>query len=530
MPDEFHIICSNCGSGNAVGRTTCAACGHSFNPFFDVTVQVAAARKDETEDEPTEPERREPVDDDPFAGFEDAVFPSHGEVCATGQPLPAEDTEAAYAAEFPFMGNTFTIEQDLAAFIDRNFEGCLSLFNQQAKAKLTAWLLARGHAHKDVTAALGNPQTEKGQRLEQLRLFLDPGARRPEVESSHDAIIFTGVPRWGRRTRRIVLSNGASSGRLFGYATLGGESGGAFSLAHQGNKRCAQVVLGGGRTVISITAHGNGSRPGTTHRSRLIAETNGGRLEIPLSFRVRRSRKPAGYIALVVALVAILSLAVYNAPRGHGGRATDAETTETPDRKEKGKKTGTTVKPSTGRILTIQNPTAIREVRTFVESFFYYQSKTFPIKLTTFYAETVDYTDLGTVSKQRVREAKEALFDQWPEPKQWLDGPFSVFRREGADLWIVQFETRYQWRNEKLRRSREGRMGHQMEMVRDSGGGFLIIREKVKHLRAEPAAMRVQEQNRAPAPQPKQRDTGTVEALRSVVYEVLRGVTDVRRR
>ncbi|HPU97594.1 MAG TPA: hypothetical protein PLO53_06510, partial [Candidatus Hydrogenedentes bacterium] len=143
---------------------------------------------------------------------------------------------------------------------------------------LRAWLVYTGRL-KDpapLDAILTDPTVSWARKLESVLWLLQPDLPRPvpmaDVEELNGGRV--GSDRW--KPLRVTIFNG-SRGTLCGTAWLDTESAG-FIMASESFE--------GGPVTLTVYVSGAGLEPGSRHTARLVVNTNGGDLIIPVHFRV----------------------------------------------------------------------------------------------------------------------------------------------------------------------------------------------------------------------------------------------------
>ncbi|MBP9004156.1 MAG: protein kinase [Candidatus Hydrogenedentes bacterium] len=168
---------------------------------------------------------------------------------------------------------------------------------------LRAWLVHTGRMKnpEPLDTILNDPTISWTRKLEAVLWLLQPGLPRPvpmadvaELDGGR-----VGSDRW--KPLRVTVFNG-SRGTLCGTAWLDTESPG-FIMASESFE--------GGPVVLTVYVSGAGLEPGSRHTARLVVNTNGGDLVIPVRFRVAGAwgeslRRAAGGGVLFAALFGVL--------------------------------------------------------------------------------------------------------------------------------------------------------------------------------------------------------------------------------
>lgn len=176
---------------------------------------------------------------------------------------------------------------------------------------LRAWLVNTGRMKKTepLDTILNDPTISWARKLEALLWLLQPGLPRPvplaDVEELDGGRV--GNDLW--KPLHVTIFNG-SRGTLCGTAWLDTDSPG-FIMASE--------TFEGGPVTLTIHISGAGLEPGSRHTARLVVNTNGGDLVIPVTFRVagawRESlRRAAGSGVLFAAIFGLLRYLVH--PQG----------------------------------------------------------------------------------------------------------------------------------------------------------------------------------------------------------------------
>jgi hypothetical protein len=182
------------------------------------------------------------------------------------------------AVPFPFGPETVSLPEELAARIDRGGEDWLKGIELLSQGWIKTWLTASGRL-KDTgpfDQIVNTPEEGWDRKLENVLHLLDPELPWPQIAADRVAVDLSSVGTESTKTVALRLYN---AGR--GYLAA------SFSLQGSGKGiTMDRFSTEGGAATVVITAKGQGLPMGSRQQMRLIADGNGGRLDIPISFRV----------------------------------------------------------------------------------------------------------------------------------------------------------------------------------------------------------------------------------------------------
>jgi len=200
------------------------------------------------------------------------------------------------------IGNDYASSpKELAALISKtpaSFERGARLL---VSGWIRTWLVATGRMRNPAAFdEVANDFTVQPLRkMEAVLHILDPELPWPAPMADVDAVDAGTLTTESAQTVRINVFN-AGRGHLSGTVTLvedrdTAELTGAFAMEPR--------IIEGAPVEVKVELRGREQPPGAHRTARVIVETNGGRLEIPISFRVSM---PLGAMVLRTALVGIL--------------------------------------------------------------------------------------------------------------------------------------------------------------------------------------------------------------------------------
>ncbi|GKT09135.1 serine/threonine-protein kinase [Desulforhabdus sp. TSK] len=178
---------------------------------------------------------------------------------------------------FPFRaGEHARFPKDLAALIDRNEESWKRGIVALSEGWIREWLVATGRLSNAVEFDRVMPQdsTPSSRTMEAVQHLLDPDLPWPRISADRTALPFGSIGMESSRTQRITFSN-AGRGFLVGNFRLQGQGHGI---------AIDQESFEGGPVVVEVTADARGLPAGSSQIVTLVAEANGSRMEIPISF------------------------------------------------------------------------------------------------------------------------------------------------------------------------------------------------------------------------------------------------------
>ena len=143
---------------------------------------------------------------------------------------------------------------------------------------LRTWLVYTGRMNnpEPLDTLLSDPTISWNRKLEAVLWILQPGLSRPVPLADVEELDGGRVGPDRRKALQVTIFNG-SRGTLCGTAWLETESPGFIMTAE---------TFEGGPVTLTIHVSGAGLEPGSHHTARLVVNTNGGDLVIPVRFRV----------------------------------------------------------------------------------------------------------------------------------------------------------------------------------------------------------------------------------------------------
>lgn len=213
---------------------------------------------------------------------------------------------------FPFGMRTVATPKELAAAIDRGEaparqRGLHILTN----GWLRTWLVCTGRMTRpgpfDEIANDASISAER--KLEAILHVLDPDLPWPVPGADVDAIDGGTISREAHKTIEITILN-LGRGHLSGTITL---ASGPFDEGRGANILMLSQEIEGGPVTVPVVLSGEGLPIGSVQRKKIVVDTNGGRLEIPVQFRVsaplgRMILRGAAAGGIVAALFAVFRL------------------------------------------------------------------------------------------------------------------------------------------------------------------------------------------------------------------------------
>jgi len=193
--------------------------------------------------------------------------------------------------------------KELAALISRSPASYELGIRLLAEGWIRAWLWATGRLTDldAFDAVADDPATSGARKLEAVLHMLDPDLLWPRAAADVDYLDGGIVSTDGMKTMRLCVFN-AGRGHLSGTITL--DDGGAAESGLPSGFSMAEREIEGGLTEIAVTMSGQGLPPGKGQEARIIVDTNGGRLEIPVFFHSGGALWRLVSRALLVGLVA----------------------------------------------------------------------------------------------------------------------------------------------------------------------------------------------------------------------------------
>ena len=174
--------------------------------------------------------------------------------------------------------------KDLAALISRGPASYELGIRLLAEGWIRAWLWATGRLTDldAFDAVADDPATTGARKLEAVLHMLDPDLLWPRAAADVDYLDGGTVSTDGMKTMRLCIFN-AGRGHLSGTITL--DDAGAGDPGLPSGFSMAEREIEGGLTEVAVTMSGQGLPPGKRQEARVIVDTNGGRLEIPVFFQ-----------------------------------------------------------------------------------------------------------------------------------------------------------------------------------------------------------------------------------------------------
>jgi len=197
--------------------------------------------------------------------------------------------------------------QELAALISRSPPAYGQGIRLLTEGWVRAWMWATGRLSDldAFDAVADDPATSDARKLEAVLHMLDPNLPWPQAAADTEFLDGGTVSTDGTKTLRLCVFN-AGRGHLSGTITLDDPvAAGAVSAFSMSERE-----IEGAPTEILVLLSGKGLPPGKRHEARIIADTNGGRLEIPVWFQTGGSVWRLAGRALLVGVVVAHGLAV----------------------------------------------------------------------------------------------------------------------------------------------------------------------------------------------------------------------------
>ena len=196
--------------------------------------------------------------------------------------------------------------KELAALINRGPEGFERGMRMLSDGSIRTWLAATGRMEDTVAfdEIVNDYTTSRGRKMEAVLHILDPELSWPSPAADAEFVDAGTLTTEIDKVVQVCIFN-AGRGHLAGTVTLvmadeervGGAGG--FTMEER--------ELRGEPLEVSLTLHGRGGVVGARHEARIVADTNGGRLEIPIYFEVSaplpRMLLRSALAGLIVALI-----------------------------------------------------------------------------------------------------------------------------------------------------------------------------------------------------------------------------------
>lgn len=179
---------------------------------------------------------------------------------------------------FPFGNEKVTKPKELAALSDRSQKDCDLGIELLSKGWIRIWLTTTGQMKEsgEFDKIVNDSNTSWRRKLEGVLHLLDPNLPWPKITADQDKIELGKLGTESSKTVRVQFRN-SGRGFLSGAFSLSG-SGQGFSMD--------QLTIEGEPVTVKVTVNPQGLTAGSRQKTTLVAETNGGRLEIPVSYRV----------------------------------------------------------------------------------------------------------------------------------------------------------------------------------------------------------------------------------------------------
>ncbi|NIA12520.1 MAG: protein kinase [Nitrospiraceae bacterium] len=196
--------------------------------------------------------------------------------------------------------------KELAALINRGPEGFERGMRMLADGSIRTWLATTGRMED--TAAfdeiVNDYTTSRERKMEAVLHILDPDLSWPTPAADAEFIDAGTLTTEMDKVVQVCIFN-AGRGHLAGTVTL--IMADAERTGAAGGFTMEERELRGGPLEVSVTLHGRGGVVGARHEARIVADTNGGRIEIPIYFQVSaplpRMLLRSALAGLVVALI-----------------------------------------------------------------------------------------------------------------------------------------------------------------------------------------------------------------------------------
>lgn len=179
---------------------------------------------------------------------------------------------------FPFGNEKVTLPAQLAKLIDKDNASKSRGIQIMSNGWLRTWLTVTGKMTdpKTFDEELGKNNYSKERKLEAILHILDPKLPWPKPTPDKKLIKIGRVAYDTTKTASITISN-AGRGFLSGGISLSGSSGG-FAIN--------QYDIEGGPVTVHVAVRPLGLPAGSRQSTKLMVQTNGGTIEIPVSYIV----------------------------------------------------------------------------------------------------------------------------------------------------------------------------------------------------------------------------------------------------
>ena len=188
-----------------------------------------------------------------------------------------------HALPFPIGTRRVDTPKELAVLANTDSAYLNFATRELALGWLRVWLVHTGQL-ADATgfdAVVNDPDQSWPRKMEAVLHMLDPGLAWPCPASDCERIHIDGVNTEGVKSTELTVFN-AGRGYLSGVVTLESSANG-FDMRNE--------FIEGDPVTVTLHVRGQGLPLGSTQHGVIVADTNGGRLEIPVSFRVTPPRK-----------------------------------------------------------------------------------------------------------------------------------------------------------------------------------------------------------------------------------------------
>ncbi len=193
------------------------------------------------------------------------------------------------AIPFRFASQDAHAPQELAALIDRDGQGFERGMKLLASGWIRTWLICTGRM-RDPSAfdeIIADETISPGRKMEAVLHVLDPELPWPRPVADVPSIDPGTISAESSRSVRLTISN-AGRGFLSGIITLGTTEAdkGLQPLLQSAHMSMKTTIIEGDPATVEVALHGRGLPVGAEERGVIVATTNGGVIEIPVSFRV----------------------------------------------------------------------------------------------------------------------------------------------------------------------------------------------------------------------------------------------------
>jgi len=182
------------------------------------------------------------------------------------------------SSSFPFGNKQVKSPKELASLIDNNPDNKMMCIKFLSNSWIQKWLIATQYLTEaeKIDRIIKDSDKDWDQCVEEVLHILDPDLSWPKVTSSHNKIKLGRLKNHSSKTVDIKFYN-SERGFLAGKIFLEG-NGKAISIDED--------KIHGKPLALSLTANPNDLPVGSTQKIQLWAQTNGGNIAIPVSYRV----------------------------------------------------------------------------------------------------------------------------------------------------------------------------------------------------------------------------------------------------